>query len=413
MDKRLIAVGTLILLSSLFFYPGFYHEPAPAQTMPVLSERVLQAIEKGERVLNCIVWVKHHSTTLEKKINLLRSMRGIENIGGKVLNLYPNLSIACVSVPAENVYSLLESPGVYFVDLNAEVSVLGTVYLPVDTIASILAVEELPGNGKGVDIFVLDTGAPIDIPVETAVSMVGGSPYDYNGHGSAVVGIIKAIAPGARIHCVKVLGDDGKGDINAVLAGVDYILDHKTEKTVVNASFGIPDSTLCSLKEAFSVLVLSGAEAIVAAGNDPYTPMSPGTCPQVITVGAISGDNLLTPYSYRKFDVVTYGDQIAVSGPFKGKEIRGTSFATPVITGLAARYLSSIKGGTAQVALEGTIKRASILSPEGYLMPTAYKLAETPPVSERTEVLPMFFAPLFLCGLSLVISGFFLPKKSF
>lgn len=413
MDKRLTAVGALILLSSLFFYPGFYREPAPGQTAPVLSERVLQALERGEKVLNCIVWVKHHSTILEKKINLLRSTENAKAIGGTVQNLYPNLSVASVSVPAENVYSLLELPGVDFVDLNAEVEALGTVYLSVDSIASTLGVEELPGNGKGVDVFVLDTGAPVDIPVDTAVSMVGGSPYDANGHGSAVVGIIKSIAPGAKIHCIKVLRDDGRGDISAVLAGVDYVLDHKAEKTVVNASLGLPESVMCSLKEAFSVLVVSGAEAVVAAGNDPYTPMSPGTCPQAITVGAISGDNLLTSYSYRKFDVVSYGDQIGVAGLFKGKDIRGTSFATPVVTGLAARYLSSIKGGTDQVSLEETIKKASIPTPEGYSIPTAYKMAETPPEPEQKTVVTMFFLPVLLCGLSLFISGFLSPKKSF
>lgn len=413
MDKRLIVVGTLILFSSLFFYPGFYREPAPGQTAPVLSERVLQALERGERALNCVVWVKHHSTTLEKKIELLRAMENIATVGGTVQNLYPNLCAITASVPAENVYSLLEMPGVAFVDLNAEVEALGTVYLSIDSIVSILGVEELPGDGKGVDVFVLDTGAPVDIPVDTAVSMVGGSPYDGNGHGSAVVGIIKSIAPGARIHCIKVLRDDGRGDISAVLAGVDYVLDHKTEKTLVNASLGLPESPVCSLKEAFSVLVVSGAEAVVAAGNDPFTPMSPGTCPQVITVGAISGDNLLTSYSYRKFDVVSYGDQVGTAGIFKGKDIRGTSFATPVVTGLAARYLSSIKGGTAQVCLEETVKKATVLTPEGYPMPTAYRMAETPPEPEQKTIVPMFFLPVLLCGLSLLISGFLSPKKAF
>lgn len=424
MDKRLVLLGVAILLASLLFYPGFYYEPSPKgvtnvlgrglrlslprperrEAEPVLGDRVKEAIQRGEKNLNCIVWVRHHSTTWEKKVNLIRSLMGLENIGGKVINIYPVLSAASVSVPSDNIYSLLGLPNVAFVDLDAPVVCLGGA-VPVETIQEWLRTEELPGDGAGVDIYVLDTGAPVELPVDSAVTFVGGSPYDGNGHGSAVIGIIKSIAPRARVHSVKVLRDDGTGTISTVIAGVEHVLERMGEKVVVNVSLGVPESTVCSLKEAFSVLVRSGAEAVVAAGNDPNTPMSPGTCPEVITVGAVSGDNRLTSYSYRRFDVVSYGDQIATAGPHRGREIRGTSFATPVVTGLVARYLSSIRGSTDQVDMERTLRGGSVRTPDGHLLPTAFSLAETPPEPERELIPPLLFIPMVITGISLIISG--------
>lgn len=407
MNRKLLVLGAVILLSSVLLYPGFYYPPSPKQEAPVLGDRVKEALQRRQRELRCIVWVEHHSTVWERKVNLVRSLLGIENIGGRVINLYPRLSAACVSVPAENVGSLLRFPGVRFVDLDAPVSTLAKVTLSLEDVKRYVDAEALPGDGRGVDVYVLDTGAPVDITVDSSVSFAGPSPYDGNGHGSAVIGIIKAIAPRARIHSVKVLRDDGSGSISSVLEGVEYALKQPGEKKLINASLGVQESTLCSLKEAFSVLVESGAEAVVAAGNDPQTPMSPGTCPRVITVGAVSGDNLLTEYSFRRFDVVSYGDQVGVSGPFKDREIRGTSFATPVVTGLAARYLSSIKGTTSQVNLERTILKGSVRTPEGYLLPVASALAETPPEVERAPLPPALFLPTLLAGLSLVFAGLF------
>ena len=411
MDRRLVSLGLVIALFSLVFYPGFYYEPSPKGEAPVLSDRVLEALQRGEKTLNCIVWVRHKSTIWEKKVNLIMSLAGAENIGVKVTTIYPALSSASVTVPAENVHSLLQLPNVYLVDLDAPVRALGAFFVSVDDIMSFLEVQEIPKGGDGVDVYVLDTGAPTGIKVDSAVTFVGGSPYDVNGHGSAVIAIIRKLAPRARIHSVKVLRDDGTGSISTILEGLEYVLEQPGEKKVVNASLGLPESTVCSLKEAFSVFVLSGGEAVVAAGNDPYTPMSPGTCPEAITVGAISGDNRLTEYSYRRFDVVAYGDQIGLEGPFKGQHIRGTSFAAPVVTGLVARYMSVVKGTTAQVDMEKTLKKGSASTPEGYLLPKASMLVQTPPVPEREIVPAKFFLPVLLAGVSLVLAGFFSPKK--
>ena len=95
-----------------------------------------------------------------------------------------------------------------------------------------------------VDVAVIDTGIDFDhfdLNVVARTACSGGSPFlgkcknnqgdDGNGHGTHVSGSIAAIdngngvvgvAPGARLHAVKVLGDNGSGQFSWVIAGIDW-----------------------------------------------------------------------------------------------------------------------------------------------------------------------------------------------
>jgi subtilisin family serine protease len=221
-----------------------------------------------------------------------------------------------------------------------------------------------------------------------------------------VIGIIKALAPGARIHSVKCLRDDGSAAASDILKGLEWCLRQPREKKIINASLGAKDSAVCSLKEAFTTAILTyGFDAVAAAGNDPKEVMSPASAKAVVGVGAVGADNKLTYYSSRVFDVVSYGNVVATAGPLKGQNMAGTSFASPVVAALAARYMSSIKGKTSQVDLVETLKRGSVRTPEGYRLVTASALEKTPPAPETAPLRNVLFLPLLLAGLSLVLVG--------
>lgn len=144
-------------------------------------------------------------------------------------------------------------------------------------------------------------------------------PYDDNGHGTHVAGIIGGsgyasdgvyvgIAPKCNLIAVKVLNSKGNGNISDVLAGLQWIIDHKEKYNIriVNISVGtsindnIDEDSL--LVKGVNAVWDSGIVVVVAAGNNGPKPMSistPGISRKVITVGA-SDDNISVELSGNK-----------------------------------------------------------------------------------------------------------------
>lgn len=222
-------------------------------------------------------------------------------------------------------------------------------------------------------------------------------PYDDNGHGSHVSGIIggngflsggryTGVAPKCDLIGIKVLDQKGDGNISDVLAGLQWIIDNKAKYNirVVNISVG---TTTKDNADENSLLVKgvnavwdAGIAVVVAAGNNGPSPMSistPGISRKVITVG--SSDDRITvelfgnktmDYSGRgptascvkKPDIVAPGSNIVSCGTMKNYQRyrynvlnnprndytnlmyavkSGTSMATPIVTGAIALLLSA------------------------------------------------------------------------
>ena len=70
------------------------------------------------------------------------------------------------------------------------------------------------------DIALIDTGASEE-SVAKAVSVLGGSSEDGNGHGTYMSELIRQQNPDARILSIKAIGDDGYGDISAIYAAIE------------------------------------------------------------------------------------------------------------------------------------------------------------------------------------------------
>ncbi|MDQ4124819.1 MAG: S8 family serine peptidase, partial [Actinomycetota bacterium] len=111
-----------------------------------------------------------------------------------------------------------------------------------------------------VDIAILDSGIDLDHPdlnVVSSTNCAGGGPFggkctdgagdDDNGHGSHVAGIAAArdngfgvvgVAPGARLHAVKVLDSRGSGYTSWIIAGIDWVTARSATIEVANMSLG-------------------------------------------------------------------------------------------------------------------------------------------------------------------------------
>src|SRR6184192_1095268 len=247
-------------------------------------------------------------------------------------------------------------------------------------------------TGRGIVVALMDTGIA-DHPdlagsVVARVDFVndGATSLDPGGHGTFLAGLIAAhgrtfsgVAPDAKLVSLRVLGQNGKGTMHAVLAAFDWLLRNRTAMhiKVLNLSFGAPQRSSYH-RELLAGVVESawfaGVTVVAAAGNDGPalgTVAMPGADPFVITVGSFADQGTLatnddresvfssrgpTRDGFAKPDVLAPGEHIvslrvpgtaldreaadvASAGPYA--RLTGTSASTAMATGAAADVLDA------------------------------------------------------------------------
>lgn len=221
-----------------------------------------------------------------------------------------------------------------------------------------------------VDIAILDSGIDADHPDLNVVSHVTCSEVpectvggvDGNGHGTHVAGTAAAIdngfgvvgvAPGARLWGVKVISDDGLGELSEYIAGIDWVTDHADQIEVANSSliyWKSPTSDQ-AFSEAVEASIDAGVVHVFAAGNDSDpVEFIPGNNPEAITVSALADyEGLPGGWKSEKDSLAgfsNYGPLIDVAAPgfwiystlpdnSYGNKM-GTSMAAPHVAGAAA-----------------------------------------------------------------------------
>jgi subtilisin family serine protease len=266
-------------------------------------------------------------------------------------------------------------------------------------------------TGEGVDVAVIDTGVvPVD-GLTTPGKVINGADLsfesqsssfkylDTNGHGTFMAGLIAGrdasvtsvpganpdqflgMAPDARIVNVKVADAFGATDVSQVIAGIDWVVQHRNDPgmniRVLNLSFGTDgtqsyrtDPLAFAAEQAWR----KGIVVVVSAGNDGYGSSAlnnPAYDPYVLAVGAVDArgtaskaDDTVPSWSStgdgtRNPDLVAPGTSIvslrnpgsvvdsenpqAVVGGrfFRGS---GTSQAAAIVSGAAALVLEERPG---------------------------------------------------------------------
>jgi subtilisin family serine protease len=96
----------------------------------------------------------------------------------------------------------------------------------------------------------------------------------FSEHGLFVAGLIRAIAPESQIHLIRVLGDNGCGDIVKLVNGINrfmaFMKKNRISKVVINLSLGASKlvGDLPFLKNTLNRAYKNGAVIIAATGND-------------------------------------------------------------------------------------------------------------------------------------------------
>ncbi len=224
------------------------------------------------------------------------------------------------------------------------------------------------------------------------VSFVGsGNPngaLDGRGHGSFVAGIAAGsakdyagVAPNAPLVSLDVMDDSGSGRTSDVIAATEWILQNHEANDIKVVNYSLHGGGTAHfyddpLNKAVSKLWYAGIVVVAAAGNygkdgaPSGVLFAPGNNPFVITVGAIDiggtarvNDDDRAPWSaygrtqdgFWKPEIcapgrlmvgpIPMGSTLAAQKADKIRtpgyvELSGTSFAAPVITGIAAQILA-------------------------------------------------------------------------
>ena len=240
--------------------------------------------------------------------------------------------------------------------------------------------------GQGITVAILDSGTsphPDFIYPENRIigwyDVINGKPqpYDDNGHGTHVAGIIASngmasqgkimgMAPKVKIVSVKVLDHKGDGNSKDVIEGLQWVLQNKERYNIriVNISVGTPigkeQGENSELVQMVNRIWDAGIIVVAAAGNNGPEPGSvgaPGNSRKVITVGAIEEPGgimrhgeMVRDYSGRgptrecikKPDVVSWGNQILSCRNFTG--MRGRFSERTISNSSLNRYYTRKNG---------------------------------------------------------------------
>lgn len=242
-------------------------------------------------------------------------------------------------------------------------------------------------NGEGIRVGVLDTGIDYTHPdlkdnVKGGINIIAPHrpPYDDNGHGTHIAGVIGAlnnhigvvgVAPKVSLYAIKVLNAMGNGVITDLIKGIEWAIARRMH--IINVSISGGRKVPLPLVKAIQAAVRHGIIVVAAAGNSGNmwgkgdTVEIPARLPSVISVAALNFYNRREYYSATgKIDIAAPGSRILSTYSHKRYAIlSGTSMATAHVTGALAIYRKAYPQLSSQQLKQVLFKRAIDLPPKG------------------------------------------------
>lgn len=322
----------------------------------------------------------HAETSSEKEVIVVyKNKDGKETVldsDAEVEQQYQHLPAVAVTADPETVKEFKQDPDILYVENNVTFTAADNTDLKVlsenaDTTDNFeqwnlepIQVKQAWKEGltgKNVKIAVIDSGISPhdDLSISGGYSAVSytSSYKDDNGHGTHVAGIIGAkhngygidgIAPEAQIYAVKALDQNGSGDLQGLLKGIDWSIANGMD--IVNMSLGTSSDSQI-LHDAMDKAYEKGVLLVAASGNEGIgKPVNyPAAYSSVVAVSATNQHNQLAAFS-------TTGNQVEFSAP--GTDITstylhqyyatgsGTSQATPHAAAMFALLKQRDPGNT-------------------------------------------------------------------
>ena len=255
-------------------------------------------------------------------------------------------------------------------------------------------------TGSGVKVAVIDSGCNITGDLSANI-LTGYNLAENNtdvsdevGHGTMVSSQIAAetnmvgfrgVAPGAKIIPLKIFDGDKKAKMNLVVDAIYKAVD-TYDCDIINMSLGGPNDSE-TLKAAVKYAASKNVLMVAAMGNNGSSSYSyPAAYEEVIGVGAVDSVKKICDYSQYNdgIDVCAPGGSdekgliygLSPSGNDKYLKSKGTSFAAPLISGIAAIFRGIDKDITHEEFKEIIMAASTDLGTTGYDVYYGYGLAD-------------------------------------
>ena len=141
-------------------------------------------------------------------------------------------------------------------------------------------------DGKTRVIALLDTGASVSGNVIGRVSLIDDA-LEGHSHGNDMVSAITGQNPDAAVLSVRVMGNDGRGTVSAIVAGMEYAMEQGV--SIINLSLSSKKNMMNAVLEAeIQKAVSMGILVVGAAGNNRADVMDymPGSVGEAYIIGA-------------------------------------------------------------------------------------------------------------------------------
>ena len=288
-----------------------------------LRERSSQYIDKETRRQAVIKELKNFSAETQYEVfSIIKSSEGKNEVTDVVSHWLTN-AITC-SATRDIIEELAKRDDILLIGYNGERNALleesrgGAVRAGKEITDNVVQVNapqvwDMGYTGKGVLVAILDTGVNYEHPDLADHLWDGGAEYpnhgynsydgsvetiDRRGHGTHCAGTIcgdgtkekkTGVAPDVTLMCVKALNDNGNTNANAIIAGMEFAVEHGAD--VLSMSLGIAKSSIADrtmLRQTCVNVLEAGVIASVAAGNEgeaqngnpvPDNIRVPGSCP--------------------------------------------------------------------------------------------------------------------------------------
>lgn len=259
-----------------------------------------------------------HCKSLEDKtVNKIKSLRC------EIIRNIPSISCICAILTSSAINRLLEYPQISYIILDSYAYLCASSILAANGVSSQTSYE-LTGNGIGVGV--IDSGVypHCDLinpnnKIKKFKDLVNNLtyPYDDNGHGTFVSGLIcgsgygskgmyKGVAKNSHIYMIKAFNKLGKGFISDVLFSLETIINESSEYNIKIIclpfeTFETNEFILSLFSKLFDLAISKGLVVIVPSGSNQNVRSSIrgiATLSNCITVGGYNSLSNPEIYEY-------------------------------------------------------------------------------------------------------------------
>ena len=256
-------------------------------------------------------------------------------------------------------------------------------------------------GGKDVKVAVIDSGIEVSHPwmagrvteswaakkTDSGYQVIPADGTDLIGHGTAIAGNIRRFVPDADIISIQIFGAGLRADSEALLAALRWLVDRDVD--IINLSLSTMRIQLAlKIGHAIDDLSAKNVTCVCARGYHLTGRAYPTDFASTVAVNYRKLEParlIFRPLDSVEFDAAGIDLEVAWKSAEDGipgtRIVQGSSYACPLVTGLAARF-AGIKNDLTPYEIKSLLKAYADRQATGWWEPWMDQVA-SPPVAQK------------------------------